>query len=149
MGDRLRSLTPLVLLALCGLVWLEPILPGASAIRENLGETAVLRFVVGLLALFVLILMVERQHLQAVFEQILGKLQALQGGLKSPAEGADLPSDASLKRDAVGILAAALRSDDASVRKNAAENLQRLTGQKFGEDADRWAAYAKDLSDQE
>ncbi len=145
MGETLRNLTPLALLGLCALVWFESCIPGANSIEQNLGETAVLRFVVGLLCLFVLVLMAERQHLNTVFQQMLGRLQQLQsragGGGGEAVPEASGPDEAKLKNDAMAILVAALDADDPSVRQNAVTNLERLTGQKFGTDAARWRQY--------
>ncbi|MCA8942729.1 MAG: hypothetical protein KDB80_09250 [Planctomycetes bacterium] len=139
MRELVRTFTPLVLLVLCALVWLEPILPGAEQWREAAGETALLRLICGFLCLFVAILAIERRQLQSVFEQMLARLQQLQRG--GTGETAATPDRKQLERDAAQILVAALDSDDARVRTNAVQNLERMTGQKFGEDVARWRKY--------
>lgn len=141
MAETLRNLTPLALLGLCLLVWLERCVPGSSAIADNLGETAVLRLVVGLLCLFVLILMVERQQIHSLLQQLMLRLQQAQAGAGDQAK----PGDAKTKVEAMSILAAALEADDPKVRQSAVHNLERLSGEKFGADVARWRQYIEAL----
>ena len=152
MGDNLRALTPLLLLGLALVVWLEPVIPGAEGLVRTFGDKAVLRFAVGLLCLFTLILMVERRQMQMAFEQIVVMLRQSRGNgagqAAGGAEGAVDPAEQEkMRRDALGILVAALESEDHEVRARAAENLERMTGQKFGEDASRWKKHLGGLSD--
>lgn len=145
MRELVRAFTPLVLLVLCALVWLEPILPGADRWREAVGETALLRLICGLLCLFVAVLVIERRQLQSVFEQMLARLQQVQRGRTD--EAVSTPDQRQLERDAAQILVAALDTDDARVRSNAVQNLERMTGQKFGDDQARWRKYLSELGE--
>lgn len=137
MRDIVQNFTPLALLALCGLVWLEPILPGSDAIREMLGETGLLRLVTGLLCLFVTLLWFERRRLYSLLDQLVSRMREAQG--RSPQESA--VDAARMKIEAMSILVEALDGKDPAVRQNAVENLERLSGQKFGNNPDRWRRY--------
>lgn len=63
--------------------------------------------------------------------QLLGALRQIMGrsGVPATPEG---------KREAVEILLKSLRSDQPNVRDTAAKQLERLTGQRLGADADAW-----------
>ena len=106
-----------------------------------------LRFVVGLLAVYVAMVVLERQRMELLFKGVLGELRSFHQQLKAQAGGGpagavdNAPASQEQAEDAARILIAALASDDASVRKTAAENLQRLTGEKHGEDAAAWSAW--------
>lgn len=137
MSELVRALTPLILLGLGALVWLEPWLP------SGFGQTAALRLVCGLLCLFMALSFIERRQLLSVFEQMLARLkQVQQQGDSDPVE---VPDAAQLQRDAIAILVEALGSADDRVRANAAQNLERMTGEKFGEDQSRWRKYLSEL----
>jgi hypothetical protein len=73
-----------------------------------------------------------QQRLAEAFRAVLGTFRdfarAQKGGAPDPA----------MRRQALHVLIGALRSDDPNVRSTAVENLRRLTGQDFGEDANRW-----------
>ncbi len=47
-------------------------MPGHSELAARFGEDAVLRFVVGLLCVYMVMLVVERQRLEVAFKQLLG-----------------------------------------------------------------------------
>jgi hypothetical protein len=151
MDRTLRNATPLVLLVLAGLAWFEPLLPGAAWLRERLGPSGLLRFVVGLLAVYCALLVAERQRMEQVFRQVLGELQSFRGkvagGAAAPptqAAGAGASDMVGQQREAIRILIAALRSDERDVRQTAAQNLERLTGQQFGEDRGAWESWFAD-----
>lgn len=127
-----RTLTPLVLVGLCLLVWFEPWIPGAASLDDKL----VLRLVVGLLCLFALVQLVERQRLTDMLGQVIARLQRVR------ASGGEEPRDPEeVATEAMAILVAALDAEDPEVRRSAVRNLERISGQKFGEDAARWRAY--------
>ena len=136
MDQGLRRATPLVLLALAGLVWLERCLPFGDTLAQRLGSDGVLRVVVGLLAIYTALLVVERQRLDSKLTQLLGALKQVAASRKADPT---VPKDA--EREALQILVGALDSPDAAVRSAAAQHLRRLTGQDLGEDARRWSEW--------
>lgn len=128
--DRfLRIATPLILLGLALLVWFETLLRNESA-TPWLGETGVLRFAVGVLCLYAILLVVEQQRMGHAFKEVL---KAFKRFHEAREAGGQEP-----RREAVTLLVGALSSDDPQIRKNAVEHLKRLTGQEFGEDQARW-----------
>ncbi len=140
MGRWLQTLTPLILLVLALLVWFERLLPGAEGAREVLGETGVLRFAVGILCLYVLVLVVERQRMEVAFKGVLKAFREFHEGRAAEAAGGKKALEAAR------LLVAALDSTDEAVKQNAVEHLKRLTGQDFGADRERWRQW---LSEQE
>jgi hypothetical protein len=136
MDRPLRRLTPLVVLALGALVLGERWLPGTDAFAERFGRDALLRLAFGILCVYVALLVVERQRMESTFKQLLGEFRRFHSG-----GSAARPDDAVLKREAAGILVAALDSGDPKVRASARHNLVRLAGQDFGDDAARWRAW--------
>lgn len=133
MDGWLRRITPLVLLVLAGLVCLEDYLPGHDFVAREFGDTFVLRLVLGILCLYVLMLVIERQRMEQLFTQVLGQIHSLHGAASKEA-----PSEATAKQEAVQILVAALGSSDPDVRAKALVNLERLTGERLGEDQSAW-----------
>lgn len=133
--DRLQRVgAPLILLGLAGLVWFERWLPGRAWIAEQFGDDAVLRFALGCVCVYAAVLVVERQQMGALFQQVLGQFRRFhesQGRLRSAGDGA-------ARAEAIRILVAALRSDEAEVRRSARENLTRLLGHDHGEDPAAW-----------
>jgi hypothetical protein len=135
MDRLLRRATPVVLLAMAGLVWFERVLPGGEGFRRTLGDDAVLRFVTGVLCLYMLLWILERHRLERMFKEVLAAFRDFHGaGAAARGEAAR----GSERQDALRILVAALGSGDAEVRAKAAKHLGRMTGQDFGEDAERW-----------
>ncbi len=139
--DRwLRRSTPLILLVLAGLAWFEKFLPGHAFLAREFGDMFVLRFVLGVLCLYVLMLVIERQRMEQLFKRVLGQFKSFHD-VTSVAPRAD----AEARQEAVQILIAALGSSDPKVRAGALGNLQRLTGESLGEDQAAWQAWlAKD-----
>jgi hypothetical protein len=152
--DRLlRSAAPLILLGFAGLTWFERWIPGRAWVAAQFGEDAVLRFVLGCVCVYAAVLIWERQQLAGLFQQVLGQFKrfheaqargvpagsALAG---SALAGSALAgsAEAGARREAIRILAAALRSDDPEVRQSARENLIRLVGRDHGEDPAAWRA---------
>ena len=141
MNSFLRRATPLVLLVMAGLAWFGPMLPGYGSIRDALGDGAVLRFVVGVLCLYMVMLVAERQRMEAAFKDVLGAFRSfhLQRGTTETGAGPNVSGVAAAKavaaehdeqkKQAIRILVGALSSDEPEVRTNAAQNLERLTGQ--------------------
>lgn len=131
----LRIATPLILVSLALLVWFESLLRNEDA-TPWLGETGVIRFAVGILCLYVLLVVVEQQRMGAAFKGVLlafKRFNDSRGG-----EGGQP------RREAATLLVAALAAEDPQVRANAAEHLKRLTGQDFGEDRDRWQNWLRE-----
>ncbi|MHC5065661.1 MAG: hypothetical protein ACYTG5_16985 [Planctomycetota bacterium] len=148
MDSWLRRATPLVLLLLAGLAWFEDFLPGREYLAREFGDKFVLRFVLGLLCIYVLMLVLERQQMEQLFKQVLGQFkdfhsaQGAAGQPGGPATGG--VADEKARSEAVQILVAALDSEDPKVRSGALENLQRLTGQQLGADKAAWRSWMKD-----
>lgn len=143
MDKLLRRATPLVLLVLTGLVWFEKVLPGASGFREAFGEDAVPRFVIGVLCLYVLLLVIERQRMERAFKDVLGAFRDFhrKGGPAQPPAGSDGiqdPQGQQAQREAMQILIAALRNSEDGVQQSSIHHLKRLSGEDFGDDADAW-----------
>ncbi len=128
----LRIATPLILLALALMVWFEPLLRNEQTMSW-LGETGVLRFAVGVLALYALLLVIEQQRMGIAFREVL---KAFKRFGESRGAGGEGP-----QREAVSLLVGALASEDPTVRANAADHLKRLTGEDFGEDQARWQGW--------
>ena len=138
--DRwLRKITPLVLLVLCGLAWFEKYLPGHEFISREFGDQFVLRFVLGVLCLYVLMLVLERQRMELLLKRVLGQFKSFHS-----AKGTEAPAEEQARQEAVQILIAALGSDDPKVRSGAVSNLERLTGESLGEDQAAWQAWLVD-----
>ena len=129
MSRFLRIATPLILLGLALLVWLEPVLRHEGA-TPWLGETGVIRFALGILCLYVLVNAVEQQRMGAAFKQVLEAFKRFHEN--RAAEGGEP------RREAVALLVGALASEDPGIRANAVQHLERLTGENFGEDLQRW-----------
>jgi|SoiMethySBSTD1v2_1073268.scaffolds.fasta_scaffold2946595_2 hypothetical protein len=131
--DRfLRGATPIVLLALAGLAWFERWLPGHERLVEHFGPDGVLRFVTGLLCVYVVLLVIERQRMQRDFKEVLDAFRTFH------SEARGTRSDAVAQREAIEILIGALASSDPVVRESSAQHLRRLTGQDLGPDAAAW-----------
>ncbi len=144
MDSFLRRATPLVLLVMAALAWFEKWLPGHAALAESFGENAVLRFVTGLLCIYMVMLVLERQRMEMTFKQVLSAFRDFRtgaGAAAGAAGAAAAPGAAEAEREAVSILIAALESGDSAVRANAAAHLQRLTGLDHGEDAAAWRGW--------
>lgn len=133
MDSFLRRATPLVLLSLALIVWFEKSLP-LGIVGEFLGDSGLLRFVVGLLCLYTLMLVIERQRMEQRFTQVLASFKDFYQQHASPQDEVDTAKSL----EAVGILVAALDSAEPEVRKSAHANLKRLTGKDFGHDRQAW-----------
>ncbi len=140
MDTFLKRITPLVLLLMAVLVFFEHLLPGSEAINRMVGSDGVLRFVVGVLCIYVMLLVVERQSLDAKLTRVLETFKqfyAARAGAVAGEERTDERMEQA-KKQALPILLAALESPDPRVRETALENLRRLTGQDLGTDAAAW-----------
>ena len=140
MDSFLKRITPLILLLMAGLAFFERWLPGADRIASMVGADGVLRFVVGVLCIYVMLLVLERQSLDARFTRVLETFKqfyAARAGAAAGEEQADEKMEQARKQ-ALPILLAALESDDPKVRESALENLRRLTGKDLGTDAAAW-----------
>jgi hypothetical protein len=94
------------------------------------GETRVLAAGVGAAFLLIASLAWEKDQLRVRTAELMeGMSQLLYG------------KDYARQREAIEILVATLDSKDAAVRKAAHENLVRITGQNFADDANVWRAW--------
>jgi hypothetical protein len=134
-----RQLTPLVLLGLLLVTWLEPWIPGIGWIRANLGEQFVLRFVLGLLVLYVLLLWAESLRLHGLVTGTLKAVQQYGQAAGGPAKSE--PKDPRVRLEAARLLIAALQSPDQKARTSSHHNLVRLVGQDLGKDPAAWQAW--------
>lgn len=150
MDSWLRRATPLVLLLLALLAWFEEFLPGRDYLAREFGDKFVLRFVLGLLCLYVLMLVLERQQMEGLFKQVLGQFKDFhqtQAGSVQPAGAQGAAGGAAEEKartEAIQILVAALDSEDPKVVSGALENLQRLTGQRLGADKAAWQSWMRE-----
>ena len=141
MDRTLRAATPIVLLVLAFLVWFEAWLPGSGWVRANLGELAVLRFVLGLLCVYMVLLVIERHRMEVLFKQVLLQFREFHGRTAGGAGSGAAEDDQKQTLEAVRILIAALESSDERVRATALENLRKLTGQELGPDVGAWRSW--------
>ena len=130
----IRKATPLVLLALAGLAWFGPYLPGHAAIVRNFGANGILQFVLGLACVFLAITVLEQRRVEALFKHVVDEFKKFHQGRDAGAG----QTDPVTREQAVGILLAALESDDRTVRASAVENLIRISGQRLGDDPKAW-----------
>ena len=140
MDTFLKRITPLVLLLMAVLVFFEHLLPGGEAIRKMVGSDGVLRFVVGVLCIYVMLLVVERQSLDAKLTRVLETFKQFYAARAGAAAGEERTDERmeQAKKQALPILLAALESPDPRVRETALENLRRVTGKDLGTDAGAW-----------
>lgn len=138
----LRQLTPLVLLGVLAALVLEPWLPGAAWIKAQLGELAILRACVAVLAAYVLLLWGESIRLHAILTGVLSAFRQFdqQGGSAPKAR------NPKARLEAARLLIAALQADDEHVRVTSRHNLARLVGEDLGADPAPWRRW---LADQE
>ena len=136
-GGWFRQLTPLVLLAVLLGVLLEPWLPGVAWLRQQFGETILLRCAVGVLAFYVLLLWGESLRLHTMLTSVLSALREFDGG-KAMTEKARNPK---ARLEAAKLLIAALRSDDPEIRVTSRHNLARLCGKDLGDDPAAWTQW--------
>lgn len=133
LGHLFRTLSPLVLLAICALVWFERSIPGAPALTERLGQDFVMRFCLGVLSLYVLLLWGESLRLHAMLTAVLKAMQDFGRARRDEAAGGE-----GKRLEAVRLLVAALETQDAGVRRSSREHLARLVGQDLGDDPSAW-----------
>ena len=134
MRTLLRRSAPLLLLVLAGLVLFEEYLPGHETFQRYFGQDAVIRFAIGVLCLYVLLLVAARQQMEASFRELVEALRRFrQGGGGQP--------DPKAQREALQLLVAALASGSDDVKRSSYEHLRRITGQDLGTDADAWRAW--------
>lgn len=128
-----RQLTPLFLLGLLAMVLLEPLAP--PWLTETLGDDVILKFVVGFLVLYVLLLWGEALRLHSLLTGLLEAFRAFDRGGPAGAKPAGNPK---ARLEAAKLLIAAMRSDDPSIVGTSHHNLVKLVGQDLGKDPDRW-----------
>lgn len=150
--DRfLKRITPVVLLLMALLVFFERVLPGSDAIARLVGSDGVVRFVVGVLCIYVMLLVIERQSLDARFTQVLQTFKdfyAARTGTATSEQQTDERIEQA-RKEALPILVAALESQDPKVRQTALDNLRRLTGKDLGMDPAAWRQHLEQPEKQE
>jgi hypothetical protein len=137
MDAPLRRLTPWVLLTLTAVVWFEDWLP-LEGLQKTFGEDGLLRFVLGIVCIYTMFLVIERQRMEKRFTEVLGQFKQFYDARAKAKAGADASGK---NLEAIRILVAALASAEAEVRESAESNLKRLTGNDFGSDPKAWEAW--------
>ncbi len=132
-----RQLTPLFLLGVLVTALFEPWLPGAAWLRENLGETVVLRACVAALVLYVLLLWGESLRLHTILTGVLQAFRQHSEGSQSTANST-AAKNPKARLEAARLLIAAMGSDDADIRETSHHNLVRLVGRDLGGDPAAW-----------
>ena len=74
-------------------------------------------------------------------------MSQLIGALRQHMGKAGVPPTPQVKGEAIKILIASLRAENAATRATAADQLHRLTGADHGEDPDAWEAWWADNKD--
>jgi hypothetical protein len=136
-----RQLTPLVLLGVLLVLVFEPWLPGGAWLRERLGDDALLRACVAVLACYVLILWGEALRLHGMLTNVLGAFRRFAGEERTPPPAGPAGRQPQARLEAARLLIAALGSPDASIRATSRHNLARLAGEDHGEDPAAWTAW--------
>lgn len=144
--DRiLRRATQVVLLLLAAAAFCEPWLPGR--VRELAGPGGITRWIAGILCIYVLLLIAERERMGRDFKQVLQAFRDFHAGSANSGQaggsGSPTPSQ---KQEALEILVSALESQDVSVREKAHAHLQRITGQNLPADAASWRSWLRGRS---
>ena len=131
----LRQLTPLVLLGVIAAIVFERWLPGAAWIKAQLGEQAILRACLAVLAGYVLLLWGESIRLHTI---LTGVLAAFRQFDQQAAGGAPRARNPKARLEAAKLLIAALGADDPHVRETSRHNLARLAGEDLGPSPEPW-----------
>jgi hypothetical protein len=128
-------------LAVAALVLLEPLMPWLPGWLRSIGLPAdlLLRVCVAVLAVQVLLLLATQQRLDHAFSGVLQSFQEFHRARKAEAEGGLQPS----KREAIGLLVAALDSPDPSIRASSHGHLVRITGQDLGTAPAPWQEWLR------
>lgn len=140
-GEELfRQFTPLVLLGIIAVAVFERWVPGAAWVRENLGDTALLRGCVAALGLYTLLLWGESLRLHGILTGVLRAFREYQNG---GVDGKGRPSKARV--EAARLLLAAMRSEDPQIRTTSHRNLVQLAGRDLGTDPAAWAGWLAEI----
>ncbi len=134
-------------LGVAAVVLLEPLMPWlASWLRSaGLPTDLLLRACVAVLAVQVLVLLAAQQRLDHAFSGVLQSFQEFHRARKAEAEGGLQQS----KREAIGLLVAALESPDPAIRASSHGHLVRLTGQDLGPAPGPWQEWLRTLGDRD
>jgi hypothetical protein len=109
-----------------------------------------MRFVVAVLCIYVMLLVLERQTLDARFQRVLETFKHFYAARAGAAAAGEAQTDeqmAHAKKVALPILMAAVESEDPKVRETALDNLRRLTGKDLGTDAAAWRQHLEAAED--
>jgi len=98
---------------------------------EGFGDDLIHRFTVPFILVACALTILENLKTRSHIAQLVGALRGLMGR-------AGMPPTPEAKREAIEILLKSLRSDKETVRKTAAEQLRRLTGETLGDTAEEW-----------
>ncbi|MBI1850815.1 MAG: hypothetical protein HYR85_10770 [Planctomycetes bacterium] len=100
---------------------------GWTRLTEAFGETAVLRCAIGFLFVYFATLTREKYRMKFIIEDVLEALNTFLYG-----------KDYRRHREAVEILLRSLQSSDRNLRAKAVDALEKITGQRFGDDPGAW-----------
>ena len=140
MDRMLRRATPIVLLLLAAAAFCEPWLP--QRVRELAGQGGITRWIVGILCIYVVLLIAERERMGRDFKQVLQAFREFHTGpaASGQAAGTSAPTEGQ-KREALEILVSALESQDSAVRAKAHSHLKRITGQDLPAEPTTWRSW--------
>ncbi len=124
-----RPRTPLILYSLGLLLIVSPLIP-ARLVEGVGGWDGIVRFLVGILFLYVGATVHERLRLGRAFRELVESFEAFNQGLYG--------RNYKTVRAAVDLLIRTLASSDPEVRSKIRRQLVRITGVDFGEDRGRW-----------
>jgi hypothetical protein len=137
-GGWFRQLTPLVLLAILAGALLEPWLPGIGWLRQQFGDTVLLRVAIAGLAFYTLLLWGEALRLHSILTAVLGAVREFDQSRQGSSAAARNPK---ARLEAARLLIAALGSEDPEIRITSRHNLARLAGKDLGDDPTAWTQW--------
>lgn len=134
-------------LGIAAVVLVEPLMPWLANLLRSLGlpSDMLLRACVAVLAVQVLVLLASQQRLDHAFSGVLQSFQEFHRARKAEAEGGLQES----KREAIGLLVAALESPDPAIRGSSHGHLVRLTGQDLGPAPGPWQEWLRTRGDRD
>lgn len=142
-GLWFRSLLPLLLVGACLLVWFERFITPLKVVTDAFGGDFFVRFTLGFLCLYVLLLWGENMRMNAMLTSVLTALQDF-----AKARRAEIGTEGK-RLEAVRLLVAAMASADPSVRASSRQHLARLCGKDLGEDAGAWQCWLQEQEAQQ
>lgn len=133
--DRRNEKISVITLYIAGFYFLVApvLLPGVlgwNTLAENFGAQKLLCIAIGFQFLYIGVLTRDKYHLRRVSGETLEALNQFLFG-----------ADYKRHREAVDILIKGLSTSDPRARRSAIKTLERMTGQKFGEDQEAWTEW--------